>query len=307
MLIVIEGVDRTGKTTLANRLAEEINGRVIHAGPPTRHPIEEYVTSLDDYTPSVVNSTILDRWHVGEHVWPIIFERETKFQTAAKRHTEMFMRSRGALMIYAHRDYMHLKDELVANNEPLHPDDVHRTQLLFQEAIKNYSDGYLVWNYGKSSHNIEGLISAALGRQRLIEPIWQVIGPGWIGNPTPLYLLVGDELGPEKEGRNPPNDVPFAPYEDTSGHYLMNCLTSWQQAAIVNSLQGRDQKPRNLKAVWKAFNCPRVVALGARARSALNKYGVPHVDVPHPQYWRRFRYHEPEEYTRRIEEAAFGI
>ncbi|MGH8896341.1 MAG: hypothetical protein ACRDZ4_04785, partial [Egibacteraceae bacterium] len=45
-LVVIEGPDLTGKSTLAARLGRELSGVVRHAGKPEHHPIDEYETAL---------------------------------------------------------------------------------------------------------------------------------------------------------------------------------------------------------------------------------------------------------------------
>jgi hypothetical protein len=52
--------------------------------------------------------------------------------------------------------------------------------------------------------------------------------------------------------------------------------------------------------VWEAVGRPRVVALGVAAAGTLRTRGISFTRVPHPQYWRRFRHHEPEVYLRRI-------
>src|SRR4051812_36778846 len=79
LLIVVEGNDLCGKTSLARRIAQLIGGEVRHAGPPTRCSIEEYETALDGYDPRSGEHLILDRWHVGEYVWLKIFGRESDF------------------------------------------------------------------------------------------------------------------------------------------------------------------------------------------------------------------------------------
>jgi hypothetical protein len=80
-IILIEGVDGTGKTTLARTLQQVSSHRaLLHAGPPkTTSAFTEYVKPLemayDGWT------IICDRWHLGELVWPAIFERESLFSS----------------------------------------------------------------------------------------------------------------------------------------------------------------------------------------------------------------------------------
>lgn len=304
MLIVIEGLDLCGKTSLATRIAEKVGGQVTHAGPPSKHPLEEYEATLDGYDPRGDKHLILDRWHVGEYVWPHYFGRKTQFDLPTRRHVEMFMRSRGAFIIYAEREFSRLSLDLVEQQEPLKPEDLHEVSAAFKYALTN-SGSYGTWDFEHGSDSrVDGFILNARTRSVEVEKVWDAVGPGWVGSHRPRVLLVGDELGPEKEGRTPPDDIPFAPYTATSGHYLLPALPFWRNVALVNSLQGRKQSERDLLSIWRAFGEPSVVALGKRAASELKDQGVHHSEVPHPQFWRRFRYHERNKYALMIKEAA---
>jgi len=305
LLIIIEGVDRTGKTSLAKRIADKIDAVVVHAGPPTKHPIEEYQTALDGYSPIAGTHLVLDRWHVGEYVWPRIFGRETTFNRAVQKHTAMYMRSRGAYIVWADRRNLEgLKRDLVENNEPLQPKDLLTAQSLFTRAFADVG-AHGVWDYEiHGDSEVNGIIAAAEDYEQQVFRVWWEVGQGWVGNERPKALLVGDELGPLAKNTNPPDDIPFAPYAATSGRYLIDSLHKWRDVALINSLQGRYQAPRDLQDAWSVFGRPNVVALGEKASERLTNYEVPHRTVPHPQYWRRFRYNDREEYTRLIEEAA---
>lgn len=81
-IVIIEGLDGTGKSRLAMQLYHELPAPVVvfHAGPPLlTTAIREYVWPLgvagSGYT------VICDRWHLGEYVWPAIFERESLIPT----------------------------------------------------------------------------------------------------------------------------------------------------------------------------------------------------------------------------------
>lgn len=307
VLIVVEGPDRTGKTTLATRLAQEVRGTVRHAGPPQRGAIEEYETGLDDFDPRGP-SLVLDRWHVGEYVWPTIFERPSDFLLPVRKHVEMFMQSRGAFVVFADRNTEKLKQDLVEHDEPLKPDDLDLARSLFSEARAFAEDICGLWDYEKwGDREVQLHVEHARHKEHSVTPIWNVVGPGWVGSPFPQLLLIGDELGPEKESRTPPFDVPFAPYPGTSGWYLMEYLDDlWRKVAIINSKRERTGEVRDLYAVWETFGRPRTVALGRNAAAALEEFDVPYTLVPHPQYWRRFRHREGGVYTNMLREAMWA-
>lgn len=141
MLIICEGPDLCGKSTLADRLRSYISttthkeARVIHAGPPLADPISEYVTPLADYVPGGGESIILDRWHVGEMVWPGFFGRPTQMGPVEMREIEGFLKERGALLIRCEMSVTNLERALErAEYEPTSPGDAAHILWLFDDA-----------------------------------------------------------------------------------------------------------------------------------------------------------------------------
>jgi thymidylate kinase len=76
-IIIVEGTDAVGKTTLVRELAARAGSRtaMFHAGPPAKDAtlVSEYIIPLviarDGWT------CICDRWHLGEPVWSNVFGR----------------------------------------------------------------------------------------------------------------------------------------------------------------------------------------------------------------------------------------
>ncbi|HEY6019185.1 MAG TPA: hypothetical protein VIY48_04575 [Candidatus Paceibacterota bacterium] len=215
------------------------------------------------------------------------------------------MHSRGAVVVYGMRDREKLKQDLVKYNEPLKPDDLTRAERLFTEARTFSGRPAHAWDYEHCGvTEVSNILEDAAFEGLRVKQVWDAIGPGWIGHHNPKCLLVGDELGPLRKDSTPPHDVPFAPYRSTSGHYLMKALDKWNRFAVINSLTERTGEVRDLARVWEAFGGPNVVALGKRASRELTKQRIDHVDIPHPQFWRRFHHYQLDEYKAMIEEAA---
>ena len=100
MLIVIEGADCTGKTTLARRLASDTGARIIHRGAPTRPLPDEYTTDLED---AAVDGPglVLDRWHIGELVYGPLYRGGTDMTPAIFEQIEDRLLELGAVLIHA--------------------------------------------------------------------------------------------------------------------------------------------------------------------------------------------------------------
>ena len=125
MIIILEGCDRTGKTTLAEELKRLTGGTVIHASKPTSPPLEEYLSPLIDYRPGSGETIILDRWHWGEWVWPKIFKRESEMTWKLLKSIDKQLAAIGAMTVYcARHDYREWVKDLRANNEPISADQL---------------------------------------------------------------------------------------------------------------------------------------------------------------------------------------
>jgi hypothetical protein len=76
-LVILEGLDRTGKSTVAAYF-KSLGYEVIHmSSPPKGITSDEYFQEMVDLVSSAAARDIcLDRSHYGELLWPIIFGRE---------------------------------------------------------------------------------------------------------------------------------------------------------------------------------------------------------------------------------------
>lgn len=291
MLIVVEGADRTGKTTLARRLLERLpDARYIHASAPTRHPLEEYELPLKGYG-HTFDHLVLDRWHLGEAIWPTIFDRPTEIDPAVLLHVELTLRSRGALLVHARRDEELLAKEIDdIGDEPVTGHGAVKAQRMFDELRREHVlCDTVVYDFDvdNSDSKVDIILDAARTAQRDVSNPTQATRE-WIGSPRPRALLIGDRPGPNWLERKSPS-LPFVPYVGTSGHFLMSELLDVRltDVAICNTVR-HDGQPERLLPLWHDLGCPPVVALGRDAERALGEALISHVGVRHPQYSRRF-------------------
>lgn len=297
MFIVLEGLDRTGKTTLANRLGEMTGATVRHFSKPGEHPLDEYLKPLDERQPDL----ICDRYHLGERVWPDYFGRKSEFDRAMKIYIDLAIASRGGVVLKTERDLDEIKQAL--EGEPVKPEDVER---LDQEFIKLLEEtGRIVPAFALTynSSRIQYVLTLAKVREERARAVADIT-PRYVGSAFPRILLVGDQVG------NFDYTFPFVPHKMTSGNFMLHELADDEEVlsrlGIVNSLDPYDELEPVAELV-EHFKNPRVVALGDQASSRLKEQGISHTRVYHPQYVRRFERKKGDGYYRRLIREAGGL
>jgi hypothetical protein len=289
MLIILEGPDGAGKTTLAEEIRKLIVVRhpgdkveVLKKGPPREHPLNEYEWPLLDYRPNTGHHLILDRWHVGEWIYPAVFTRDTLADMAVWRHIEMFLQAKGAVMVHVSQ----------------HPDALQRIlQTRGDELVSPSMVRGLVKAYGYQLAYTRLPLVATTRPDKSYVVAHQVIGKAMlqehrfeamtryttlIGSSRPNILFFGDVRN-RVEDRDPRTPV-FMPYRDTSGHYMLNLTTHlFRDAALANACDVDDPM-----RIWKDLHEPQVVALGRNAWNCVRDRIPNVVGIPHPQYIRRF-------------------
>lgn len=317
LLIVIEGVDGTGKTDLAHRLRQRVGyerSRILHAGRPTRPAVEEYETPLRDYEPGVEYTYVLDRWHVGEYIWPHVFGREP-IDLASARHVELFMLSRGAYYVHAWREPDALRKLFAVQakqGEEQPPEMIENLEQIierFEHAFGGLGVTYSQWNFDIDDSDAHvGEIVARSSSPLAYEASQPFLETReWIGSPRPRALLVGERFGPKQDLEHA--HVPFVPYPATAGRYLLECLPSrggWKEYALVNAYRGWSDETHDLGRLQALLGDPVLVALGNEASAVLRDQDLPHEKIPHPQWWRRFNHHDRLGYTRAIQHAVWS-
>lgn len=291
MLIIIEGLDRTGKSTLASYIAMKNQPTaLLHYSKPEKHPLFEYVEPLLAYDPCSPGNVVLDRGHLGESVWPQVFGRGSELDEPTRRWIELFMLSRGAVLVHAKRDLQDLIDACAADDEPIQGEQIVDANAHFHVAFAESALPQFPFCQSAPERELQILDILAQGMldQMRSALITQVTGE-WIGNPRPHTLLVGDQgnLGP---GRRADWPLPFVPFSGTSGHFLFDELgigDRWRHVAVVNSRRP-DGEREDLPRLHALMGYPRVVTLGEKAHQIATDFGVEHGQVPHPQYVRRF-------------------
>ena len=308
MLMLLEGTDGVGKSTLAQRITEWLREHrpndsveLWHRGVPSQHPVDEYVVPLLGYRPGRGHHIICDRWHWGELVYPRVKNRESLMDDAQFWYAEQFLRSRGALGVHLWRDVVELQDVFRERSEFV----LTETELMTTRNLFTHVRGAALISSVEvrpdESDVVEFLVAEAVraeNQARILNDFVTYIGP-----PEVDALLVGDVRG--LSSRHPLGTA-FMPYPSTSGAYLSRALLArlhHLDGARLGIVNGCDVDA--LAKVMSVVQPISVVALGNNAHRAcaglLGSY--PNGAVPHPQYVRRFHHPHHAAYGDAIVEA----
>jgi thymidylate kinase len=299
VLIIVEGTDLAGKSSLVRdltRRAMNLNVRVtaIHAGPPGLFvdPLDEYELALLPLRNAALDPgqlVLIDRWHLGELVYGPLLRGHSRLSAAQFEHIERFLDALGAVRIIIEPEG---EDALRARyaargDELLTLDQVLEVRRWFHQAAATYH-WRLVTSPASDRVLTDLLVWAEVAcvRVQCLLPF-----PGYVGSSTPILLLVGDEPNGHVPGTQP--NPAFLPIGKNSGHYLIDSLLlgsnsimrSSGQWGLANANDGTD-----VWALWDLLARPRVVALGNRCYATLSELKIPATPARHPQWVRRFQH-----------------
>ena len=310
MLIIVEGPDCAGKSSLIEELRRRIERRsandvvhVLKCGPPVGHPLDEYVVPLLGYRPNdQINANhhvICDRFHWGEAVYPTVFKRDTLLDGGQWRYIESFLLSRGAFVVH-----------LTASPEVLERRLRHRGDNLVDVSQLRVIRGgfYAIMHNTLLPHMVAEIIDDNLPDNVIqhAEIYARAAAPlnrytTYVGPSLPHRLLLGDVRGPAFQGGDPINQIrpAFIPYNVMSGGYL------WRALADAPFEYFRDYgigvanacDVDNADELYATLGRPQVTTLGVNSYRCFKGMAT---QVPHPQWVRRFHHKRIDDYREQL-------
>lgn len=302
MLILVEGPDCVGKTTMVERLQEHMSSVTkLSRGALKSHPLLEYERALDFYEPGVGLNVLCDRWHIGEKIYGPIKRGRSEMDAAMELHIDMYLASRGALLVYLDLP----EDTLLARwDESQYPtrDELVQIRHKYHDAFHHVTPVGTIRVHNEPKLVTDDTIKQIIVHATDLETRATFIGdhPHYVGTVRPKVLLLGEVRGPQQEQHD--HAAAFVPYPSTSGHFLLEACP-WLTigfAGIANACE----PDHDVVQLWSELGTPVVCALGQAADRKLHANGVPHGAVPHPQFVRRFHYGKKHAYGSAILEAA---
>jgi hypothetical protein len=300
VLVILEGCDGAGKTTLAHELLGYLSvlypharNELFHRGPPESHPLDEYELPLIDYQPATEHNIVCDRWHLGEVVYPQVLGRSSQLTPAALWHMEAFLLRKGAIIVHVSARDSVLQQRLFERGDDLvHANQVHDIQLAYALAINRT---LLRVTYPTT---VQHIVEVAEEQEKTFASLNEFTT--YVGPRFPSLLLLGDV---RKVDRPELPSPAFMPYPSTSGSYLLQSLYALHDDSRTRNSIGLANAcdVDDPVALWETLGEPLTVALGVNAfkkASANESMGARYVD--HPQYVRRFQHRKHDEYAQHI-------
>ena len=293
MIIVLEGADHTGKSTLAAELVK-LGFRYTHFGPPKpgENLFERYTRALDQVKRG--EDVVFDRLHLGELVYGPVMRGKSQLTLPQARLINRYLFAKGGVLVMCTAP----PAEIIAGWKSRQKDEYVDGQEKIEAVIKGYTH---LWLNELGSHACVYRYQLATWRgnagkfaQCLVElKTWHAdLTKRWgaTGSPGGKYLVVGERV-------NAKRDLAF--YADNnSSEFLNACLEEAgykeQHLLFTNALDKHGRK-RDFRSLIRPVPERKVIALGRVAQAACRRLGVLCYPAPHPQYVKRFqkgRYHE---------------
>lgn len=291
MLIILEGADGTGKSTVAQELANVLGAKVLHRGPPGQDVITEYARDIQWYRPGQGTHVVCDRWHLGELIYGPLLRGSSAFTRESLAHVEKVLQTRGALLVVLDGDAAEIRGRLRRRGDDLVREDQIDGILAAYRDVKTRLPRY----------NARGQSPAAVAEHAArfaahLDAGTELLGAfsTYVGSMYPDYLLVGEQ----RNGPPYPDQAALTPGPATSGRYLYEALPDaiLDGCGFVNALED------DVAALLPILRDPPVCALGVKAADRLREAGVRCSSAPHPQYVRRFYHRAKLEYGALIED-----
>lgn len=209
-LILLEGVDGAGKSTLADTIADiqkSMNKKVtvLHRGPMKGSVLEEYIDPLLDYDPASGETLILDRWHVGEMIYGPLYRGKTALSPGWAMYIENLLAARGAAKVVMTTNLDTLAKRLVAKKEDfLQPEHLAHVNSMYAKWVKK-NEGWLYEFHHADLDNIHRTAQRILDRAELLGMKSEFWPRSYVGQNEShiLFITPEDPIHPTAPGGYP--------------------------------------------------------------------------------------------------------
>lgn len=294
MLIVIEGPDKTGKTTLAKAISKSLGFRYVHFSKPKGRAADEYI----DFLINLKDDAVCDRFHLGEFVYSNIFGRECGINPLELVTIERVMRLKQSILIHAVTNMKLANQRLVHSTENEIVDTRQNIAAAqgFAKVFPLTNAGPVIRYDGSSLDSINKIVDDLRKIQQSLGTPGKYSGIGTITGSKVVF--VGEAVNKNVTWRNLPFD------KGASSEFLLDVFKAAgvpeRAVYICNADKLTKQEAMNLSQGSRVT----FVTLGKKAADKLSSFGIRHSELPHPQFVKRFHFNQKDSYAAEVREAV---
>lgn len=194
-LINIEGLDRTGKSTVA-KYFETLGFQIIHFNAPSQGttPDEYLQQTIDLISSASIKDIVLDRGPYGELIWPQIFGRKSLLSEDDIDAIREVEESVGVQRIWMTDDNLNAHwQRCVDNKEPLDKGQFARARGLYSSMAAKYGfEKVTLQTFTKQFPDIQAIIDKEQAKS-LETKTYQTLGPGTDGSYTTTEIDISQQ------------------------------------------------------------------------------------------------------------------
>lgn len=295
MIILLEGPDGSGKTTLAKSLMSCGFGYIHMSVPrPADEPLSYWLARFKNAR----GPTVIDRMHWSEDVYGPLFRDGSALCRLDRWLLEGWLIAHGAIVILCYPPLRTVLDNVAVDPDKLHHADPKMVQRVYEEFGRPWQTELPRVEFDYTKESIAHLL-------RWLPAVPSLpLGHEGIGAPDPRFVFVGDRHG----GCTKPCGDPLV-FRSPCGDYLRRALEAaglgLRDYHVLNGWLWNEDgtvRPHEQLRDWRH---KPYIALGRSAERALAEVGiVPVAAIPHPQFFKRFHFSELDTYAGLIKEAT---
>lgn len=299
MIVILEGVDKAGKSTLAARLRKKLGWPVTHFSRPGSDPATEYAEFLSCAI-LAKQDVICDRFFVGELVYGPLLRGKHSMTALQIVTIERMCRKLGAILVHVNPDYSVIKKRLHELGDTMvTPLQNKRAYEMFKEVCPPRRLGtYVRWYQDTSADQMAEQITNMIQEryQEYQDAVRDCTGIGTVVGSK--FVFVGEAVNVRTSWMGLPFD------NGPCSEYLLKAMLLSDVNESKVYMTNANTITHKEIAFLTSTGETRFISLGNKAFQQLNKMGITSWKIPHPQFWKRFHFTDVEKYAAVISEAC---